>query len=89
MGHPYRFVIVCAIRLRQRTDASVAKEIPARQTGRSSAPTCRCAIRVPTILAAIGIGALFGANRVPRSATIIERNKTYALAFLRLGVTKH
>jgi hypothetical protein len=39
--------------------------------------------------AAIGIGALFGGNRVPRSATIIERNKTYALAFLRLGVTKH
>jgi ABC-type dipeptide/oligopeptide/nickel transport system permease subunit len=41
------------------------------------------------IIAAIAIGALFGGNRVPRSATIIERNKTYALAFLRLGVTKH
>jgi ABC-type dipeptide/oligopeptide/nickel transport system permease subunit len=83
MGHPYRFVIVCAIRLRQRTDASVAKEIPARQTGRVFGKG------VLPIIAAIAIGALFGGNRVLRSATIIERNKTYALAFLRLGVTKH
>jgi ABC-type dipeptide/oligopeptide/nickel transport system permease subunit len=43
---------------------------------------------VPTIILALGIGALFGGNRVLRGATIIERNKTYVEAARSTGCSE-
>ncbi len=43
---------------------------------------------VKTIILAIGIGALFGGNRVLRGATIIERNKTYVEAARSTGCSE-
>ena len=43
---------------------------------------------VNTIILAIGIGALFGGNRVLRGATIIERNKTYVEAARSTGCSE-
>jgi peptide/nickel transport system permease protein len=43
---------------------------------------------VNTIILAIGVGALFGGNRVIRSATIIERNKTYIEAARATGCSE-
>jgi len=40
------------------------------------------------IIAAIAIGALFGGNRVLRSATIIERNQTYVEAARAMGCSE-
>ncbi len=43
---------------------------------------------VNTIIIAIGIGALFGGNRVLRGATIIERHKTYIEAARATGCSE-
>lgn len=43
---------------------------------------------VKTIILAIGIGALFGGNRVLRSATMIERNKMYIEAARSTGCSE-
>ncbi len=43
---------------------------------------------VPTIIAAIGIGALFGGNRVLRGATIVERNIPYVEAARAIGCSE-
>jgi ABC-type dipeptide/oligopeptide/nickel transport system permease subunit len=43
---------------------------------------------VKTIIVAIGIGALFGGNRILRSSTIVERHKTYVEAARAAGCTE-